>query len=234
MKLSTDNYLAVISEKFSSAKDDENADKMKAYMRNQFEFLGITSPQRNFLQKQIYAQFGKPIKDDALYIVDELWKFQEREYQYFAMDILDRSIKDQPASTVGLIEELLITKSWWDTIDFISASIVGKFFTIHKEIIPPITKRWMDSGNFWLQRSCILFQLKYKHKTDLSLLYSFINRLKSSDEFFIRKAIGWALREYSKTDPEEVLNYVNYQSLKPLSRREALKVIERKQKYASN
>lgn len=234
MKISPDKYLAVISEKFHSAKHETNADRMKAYMRNQFDFVGIKSPERNLIQRDIYNLYGKPKEEEALYITAELWNSREREFQYFAMDILDRSIKKQPPETIGFIEELITTKSWWDTVDFIAASTLGKFFNQHDHFIPPVTNKWIDSENIWLQRSCILFQLKYKHKTDLNLLYSFINRLKDSDEFFIRKAIGWALREYSKTDSEEIINFVNHQSLKPLSRKEALKVIERKQKNASN
>lgn len=234
MKISPDNYLSVISEKFSSAENNDKAKKMKAYMRDQFEFLGINSPLRNIIQKEIYIEFGKPVNEDALYIVKKLWELPEREYQYFGMDILDRTIQKQPTGTIDFIEEMIVTKSWWDTVDFISASTAGKFFKIHGILIPSVTKRWLDSGNLWLQRSCILFQLKYKARTDLDLLYSFIENLKTSDEFFIRKAIGWALREYSKTDPEEVLNFVNHQLLKPLSRKEALKVIERNHKYASN
>lgn len=234
MKISPDKYLALISENFLSERNEPYAEQMKAYMRNQFEFIGIRSPERKLLQREIYNQYGRPQKDDALFITEELWKLKEREFQYFAMDILDRSIQKQPSGTMGLIEELILTKSWWDTVDFLAAGSLGKFFLQNGDLIPAVTKRWMDSGNIWLQRSCILFQLKYKQKTNLSLLYSFILQLNKSNEFFIQKAIGWALREYSKTDPEEILNFINHHSLKPLSRREALKVIERKQKNASN
>ena len=145
------------------------------------------------------------------------------------MDILDKAVKKLPPSSVTFIEELIRTRSWWDTVDFLAANVAGKFFRIYPEMIRPVSTRWMDSDNIWLQRSCLLFQLKYRLGTDLDLLYSFIERLKGSDEFFIRKAIGWVLREYSKTDPAAVKNYVNTHNLKPLSRKEALKVISKKE-----
>ncbi len=231
---SPEHYLRAISENFTRHQNSVYAGKMKAYMRNQFEFLGIKSPERKSLQREIYKEFGKPDKENTTWVVENLWQMPEREFQYFAMDILDRAVNKLRDSSIALIEDLIITKSWWDTVDFLAARVAGKYFKIYPERIQPVTGRWMDSGNLWLQRSCLLFQLKYKHQTDVNLLYRFIDRLKNSNEFFIKKAIGWVLREYSKTDPVEVERYVKEQKLKALSQKEALKVIESKRNHAKN
>jgi 3-methyladenine DNA glycosylase AlkD len=144
------------------------------------------------------------------------------------MMILEKFGKKTTREFIDLYVFMITTKSWWDTIDYIAANLVGKHFSRYPDQIPAYTEKWMNSGNFWLQRSALLFQLKYKKETDLNLLFDFIERLAHEDEFFIRKAIGWALREYSKTDPETVIKFVESHDLKPLSRKEALKVIERK------
>jgi len=123
---------------------------------------------------------------------------------------------------------MILNKSWWDSVDGIASWIVGSIFKKNSELIVPVTNKWMKSGNVWLQRTCLLFQLGYKKETDLELMFGFIHELKGSKVFWLQKAIGWVLREYSKTDPGLVEDYVRNNDLAPLSRREALKVIERK------
>ena len=113
-------------------------------------------------------------------------------------------------------------------VDFIAGTLAGTHFNLYPELIKPVTGRWMKSGNIWLQRSSLLFQLKYKNQTDTRLMFKYIRSLSSSKEFFIQKAIGWVLRQYSKTDPETVIQFVEAHQLPPLSKREALKVINRK------
>ena len=110
-------------------------------------------------------------------------------------------------------------------MDYIASNLVGSYFNIYPGKIRETTDRWMASQNMWLQRTCLLFQLKYKNKTDESLLSGFIDQLTGSKEFFIRKAIGWSLREYSKTNPDFVLSFVRARELSGLSEREALKWI---------
>jgi 3-methyladenine DNA glycosylase AlkD len=125
------------------------------------------------------------------------------------------------------IEKLVTTKSWWDTVDFLASNAAGPWFRKFPEKKSEITSRWNASENFWLQRMSILFQLKYKAETDTKILRSYILPLMESKEFFIRKAIGWALREYAKTDPKFVSKLVKELPLSPLSKKEAMKGIER-------
>ena len=115
--------------------------------------------------------------------------------------------------------------AWWDTIDFIAPKLMGEYFKQFPDERKKWINKWLVSDNFWLQRCAILFQLKYKQETDLGLLADIIQKLSSSEEFFIRKAIGWVLREYAKTDPVWVRAFVANHELSNLSRREAMKYL---------
>ncbi|HIA29852.1 MAG TPA: DNA alkylation repair protein, partial [Candidatus Marinimicrobia bacterium] len=144
-----------------------------------------------------------------------------------ALDILEHLVKKRIQVKIELLEYLIMTKSWWDTVDWMATRIVGVCFRQNPELITQTYSRWMEIDNIWLQRVCILFQLKYKEKTDVKLLFSTIQELSGSEEFFIQKAIGWALREQLKIDPAVVQKFVDENELAPLSRREALKVLKR-------
>ena len=117
---------------------------------------------------------------------------------------------------------MIVHKSWWDTVDA-TAKYVGVFFKKHPHLTKPTTLRWITSDNRWLQRMAIIFQLAYKKETDVDLLFEYVLRKADSEEFFIQKAIGWALRQYAKIDAAEVKRFVEVTDLKPLSKREALK-----------
>jgi 3-methyladenine DNA glycosylase AlkD len=150
----------------------------------------------------------------------------EREYKYFAMELMVKMKKKAGHDAIHFYEGLLTRGSWWDTIDLIAPSLVGYHLRQFPEERQGYVDKWIHSGNMWLQRSSILFQLKYKKETDTRLLTDIILRLNYSKEFFIRKAIGWSLREYSKTDPAFVKKFVAEHELSGLSRREALKRIK--------
>ena len=123
-----------------------------------------------------------------------------------------------------------MTNSWWDAVDTIADHLIGFHLQRFPELVPVSVAKWLASDNMWLQRTAILFQLKYKKKTDVSLLFHCIKEMANSKEFFIRKAIGWALREYSKTDAAAVQSFVASTELWPPSVREALKGIQQKQR----
>jgi 3-methyladenine DNA glycosylase AlkD len=150
------------------------------------------------------------------------------------MELLDRKIKYAKPGIVEHLEFLIVTKPWWDTVDFISSHLVGTLFRNHKELIEELVPKWMKSENIWLQRSVLLFQLKYKKTLDEKILFDTILKLNTSKEFFIQKAIGWALREYGKTNPNAVVAFVDHTPLAPLSKREALRRIIVKKKEILN
>lgn len=226
-KIAKSKYISLIINSFSSHANQKDAIPMKRYMKNQFEFFGIQSKQRRELQREFMKKENLPALDQIEVIIKELWALPQREFQYFGMELLEKYVNKVDKEIGTLFEYMILNKSWWDTVDMIAARLVGPVFRRYNELIVPYTEKWMYYGNMWLQRSAILFQLKYKKETDTELLFSYIQALADSREFFIQKAIGWVLREYSKTDPGAVVKFVNSTSLAPLSKREALKVVNR-------
>jgi 3-methyladenine DNA glycosylase AlkD len=161
-------------------------------------------------------------------LIKELWKKPEREYQYFAQELAFKYIYQPNTEDIDWYEYMVVRKSWWDTVDFIANKLMGKYFKAFPDQRKVYVQKWLDSDNIWLQRSALLFQLKYKKDLDRDLLAFTIKTLLPTKEFFINKAIGWVLREYSRTNPNWVLEFVNKTPLNPLSRREALKLINGK------
>ncbi len=215
-------YLWDLKKAFEENSNPENAIQMEKYMRNKFEFYGIKSPDRREIYKEFKQNNGLIPDNDKEDIIRWCWNAPQREYQMFAMEFLGKVTKKEGENIIDLYEYLIITKSWWDTVDFIASNLVGIYFAKFPSKIPEKTKKWMNSGNMWLQRTCLLFQLKYKSNLNEELLDGFIQPLLPSKEFFIQKAIGWILREYSKTNPEFVITYIKENSLSNLSSREAL------------
>lgn len=219
-------YLSPIALQLSSSGNAENAANAKAYLRNQFEFFGLKTDMRRALCKT-YMTKNLPEYKDLHEIVRELWRLPQREFQYFGIELVMRFKKQWHQDIIHLFEFMITHKSWWDTVDYISTELTGPYFKLFPGSIKSITTGWNLSENIWLQRSSLLFQKSYKTQTDLILLSKYINSLSASKEFFIRKAIGWVLREYSKTDPGWVRNFVASANLSPLSIKEALKRINK-------
>jgi 3-methyladenine DNA glycosylase AlkD len=142
------------------------------------------------------------------------------------MGLLSKFEKQLPAKFIDTLEYLLITKSWWDTVDLIATHAVGTHFKRFPKIREIYLRKWRKSKNIWLRRTAILFQLGYKQETDFELLTGIIGENLGSNEFFINKAIGWALRQYAYTDPKAVKKFVKSTALHPLSRREAMKHLQ--------
>ena len=223
-------YLQTLKTLFEQQANAENAVPMKKYMRNQFEFLGIKSPKQKALVKQFVAENGLPELSQMDNLVRELWSWPEREYQYVALALLDKLQKRLTPDSVPLLENLITTKSWWDTVDSIAIHNVGKLLKQYPEIRDAVIAPWRNSENFWLRRTTLLFQLSYKAATDEALLFVLVEENRESTEFFIQKAMGWALREYSKTSPRAVQIFVANTELPSLSQREALKWMKSKDK----
>lgn len=228
MNMDGNTYAHHLGLYFKANANTSLAPAMEKYMKNQFQFLGIKSPERKLLFRNFVADNGLPSIENIDIIVRNLWQQPARELHYVGMELTARRKFLADNEKINLIEWMLTHKSWWDTVDYIASNIVGVWFKSHPEEIYPITTKWMLSGNFWLQRTCLLFQLKYRNTTDLNLLFGFIEQLATEKEFFLRKAIGWALRELSKTNAEAVELFVDSHDLSQLSRREALKIISKK------
>ena len=188
-------------------------------MREHFPFLGLPRKTRDEVDRTI------EIAGDVLEIARACWKLPEREYQYFAMKLLRRHAKKLEAPAIAVVEELIATKSWWDTVDELASNVVGPLVTRHPALKKTMDA-WAKSENLWLARSAILHQLKYRDKTDATRLFRYCAARAGEKDFFMRKAIGWALRVYSATDPEAVRAFVaEHPKLSALSAKEALRKI---------
>jgi len=214
-------------EKFEANRNEQLAVPMAAYMRNQFPFLGIKTPLRNALLKQHFLECELPHPPQLFEEVWKLYNLPEREYQYAAIALLEKTKHHLTLQDLPNLKQLIESKSWWDSVDSIAPRIVGHVISEERLNGAPIMLEWSYADNLWTNRSAILHQLKYKRETDTELLTSIIRQHAASKEFFIQKAIGWALREYAKTDAEWVRSFTAHHSLMPLSRREALKNIEK-------
>lgn len=221
-------YAKSLQKLYQQHADPLKAAPMKAYMRNQFEYLGIQTPKSTELNRMFIAEHGLPELADLEEILRDLWTLTEREYQYVAVGILGRMAKELPPDFILVMEYLLVTKSWWDTVDSIAGGPVGTHFSRYPRVKEKYVALWRKSENIWLRRTTLLFQLGYKKDTDFPLLCDLICDNLGSKEFFINKAIGWALRQYSRVDPQGVRNFVAQTPLHPLSKREALKWLERR------
>jgi 3-methyladenine DNA glycosylase AlkD len=221
-------YLKPLLSGFESGKNPENAFWMKKYMKGQFEFYGVKTPERRAMMKSFMKEYGLPSANELKPVIMECWSHDYRDWQYVAIGLLIEYIKKPEKEIIELLEFMIVNKSWWDTVDGIAGWLAGPLFKKYPDLIVPRTTQWMNSGNIWLQRSSLLYQLNYKKSTDAEILYRFIEELSGDTSFWIRKAIGWILREYSKTNPDAVLKFVSTHQLSPLSRKEALKVINRK------
>ncbi|EAD5869047.1 DNA alkylation repair protein [Listeria innocua] len=215
--------MTTIQTLFRANRSVADSKPMEAYMKNQFPFLGIRATERKKLVADFLRENGMP--DDLLELVVELFAEEERELQYAAIDLLSRYGKKQASEAIEIYEQLVTTKSWWDTVDGLAGTVVSNHFKLYPDLIPTYNEAWINGDNIWLARTAILFQLKYKEETNAELLFANCEKWLGSKEFFIQKAIGWALRQYAKVDSEAVRVFVNSHTLAPLSRREALKHI---------
>lgn len=203
--------------------DVKEAEKMAAYMKNMFKFAGIPKPELKKLITPILKENQKkPLNWDA---VISLWNEDFREAQYVALEYVGKHQKELKPSDINHLKYMITHKSWWETVDTIDG-FVGNI-VLKDESLKETMVEWATSDNLWLRRVSIDFQQKYKEKTDTKLLEQIISLNLGSDEFFINKAIGWSLRDYSKVNPEWVKEFIGkYESkMAPLSIKEASKYI---------
>lgn len=224
------NYIDAVRCSLAQNSDPEKAEGMAGYMRDQFPFYGLQAAERRKTLSKYMRQKQRPEYSQLKTVIKKLWQLPEREFQYFAQELILKYKKDYTEDIIDLFEYMLTNKSWWDTVDQIAKKLVGEYFQLFPEKRDPKIQEWLASGNIWLQRTALLFQLGYKEKTDAQLLFDLIEKLRDIDEFFIQKAIGWALREYSKLEPLAVVKFANTHQLSALAEREALKVVKRNKK----
>ena len=218
------DFISQLEAAFKQNKNEENAFQMKRYMKNLFSFYGIKTNERRAILHDLLKSNKQEISKNYREIALTLLKKEFRELHYCGIEILIKNLKrNYSKDEINLVETFLITNSWWDSVDTISKYLLGQYLIEFPSETEKVIERFSNSENRWLNRSAILFQLGYKKNTNYELLFSECVKHSQSKEFFIQKAIGWALREYGNVNPTLVINFVNNTDLKPLSRKEAIR-----------
>lgn len=220
-------FLKKLQVLFENHTNTEKAVFQKKYLKNQFEFYGLTAPERKSIIKIYLKAEGLPPFNQMEDIIRNAYQQPQREFHYFAIEFMEKYQKHLLPEHLALCKFLITTHSWWDTVDFIASHLVGGLAKKHPAISLEMNN-WIEDENMWINRTALLFQLKFKKNTDKQKLFSYCHIQSDSNEFFIKKAIGWALREYSKTDPESVIQFIETHELKPLSMKEGLKWLNKK------
>lgn len=200
-----DKYLE-IKKLFESKEDKENAIAMSKYMRNMFDFYGLSTPKRKEIYNDLLKSEKKSKRIDWTFL-DKCYKDTHREFQYLVSDYLLAMKQYVTFEDISKIQNYITQKSWWDTIDFL-CKVIGDV-ELRDPRVKKLMLKWSNDENIWIKRSAIEHQLNLKDKTDCELLEKIIVNCFGTDEFFINKAIGWALREYSKTNPKWVRDFID-------------------------
>jgi len=209
--------------------DPQRAPAMQSYMKSAMPYLGVPSPEMRRVARGLFATYLLPSAEEWRQDVLALWRgAQFREERYVALELTgDCRARDwQTLDALPMYEELIVTGAWWDYVDLIATHRLGAILR-HEPKMKRILRGWAHSDDLWKRRAAILSQLLFKSETDLALLYDCIAPSIGSKEFFLRKGIGWALRQYARTDAEEVRRYVreHEDELSGLTKREALKQV---------
>lgn len=217
--------LPELEARLRAASGVERSIEMAAYLKDQFPMLGVATPRRRQVAKDTLTTRTAPAHDELVAAVDRLFDLPEREFHYCGVDLARRWQRVLIVDDLPWLASLVSTHSWWDTVDALAVHPVGHVVGKHRTASRATLDRWAASDDLWLNRTAILHQLMFKTDTDAEQLFEYCDIHASSTEFFHRKAIGWALRQYARTDPDAVLDYVNErrEALSGLTIREALK-----------
>lgn len=219
------DVLTVIRAALAEQADAERGAGAQAYMKSSIPSLGVRVPEVRRLTVAAAAAHPFESPDQLRATVLELWRGAAvREERYAAIDLTGQKMVARDLAMLPVYEEIIRTGSWWDFVDGVAPRI-GGLLEAHRPTMTPVLRTWSTDSDFWIRRASITAQLKAKARTDRGLLREVIDANLGDPEFFIRKAIGWALREFGKTDPEWVRIFVAEQGerLSPLSRREAVR-----------
>ncbi len=222
-----DEVVAYAREALSAAADPEKAAGMQAYMKTDMPFYGVQKAGRVPIVKHIVEEWPPADREEYTRLVLALWGLGHREEKYVALGVARAHRRFVVPGSLPLYRRLIVEGAWWDLVDEIATHLVRHLVVDHPAQTWPEVDRWVDAPDMWLRRSALLCQIGAKEATDARRLFRFCRELAYQKEFFIRKAIGWALRDYAKTDPEAVAGFVTKyrDELSSLSYREATKHI---------
>ncbi|MFD7438464.1 DNA alkylation repair protein [Streptomyces sp. NPDC059861] len=219
-----DTLLPRLTAAYTAAADPARAAPMRAYMKDVAPFLGLTTPVRRALSRTVVEDTPRPDEADCTAVALRCWQLPEREFHYFAVDYLRRHVSRCSSGFLPVARRLVTTVPWWDTVDLLAAHVVGPLVAADPGLKTDMDA-WILDDDLWVARTALLHQLRYKERTDSERLFSYCLRQSGHPDFFVRKAIGWCLREYAKTDPDAVRDFLARERgrFAPLSVREALK-----------
>ncbi|MFD3541050.1 DNA alkylation repair protein [Streptomyces sp. NPDC058662] len=223
-----DALLERLTEAYAAAANPVRAAAMAAYMKNVAPFLGIPAPLRRELSGAVVRGAPEPGEADCAALALGCWRLPEREYQYFAVDYLRRHVPRCSSNLLPVVRRLVVTVPWWDTVDLLAAHTVGPLVAADPAL-GAVMDEWIEDEDPWIVRTALLHQLRRKGSTDADRLFAHCRRRAGHPDFFVRKAVGWSLREYARTDPDAVRAFVAAEGdrLSPLSAREALRNLPR-------
>lgn len=204
----------------------ENQTAMKKYMQSQFEFNGVRAPERHLIERQLWQSVKQFEPSRLMQLIDELYQQSTREYQYVAIDLALRAVRRWRRADLEHLMILIVQKSWWDSIDE-WRKVFSAYVKYRPDEFDWVSHLFLGADNFWLRRIAITLQLSFYDQTDVGFLVEAITADIDTDEFFIQKAIGWALRNYGKVNPNWVVAFVASHDLMTFAQREALKNIKK-------
>ncbi len=223
----TKQFVIELQKSFIEAADSKTAQSQSAYMRNQFAFLGLPKPKRALLQKLLFKKYTIANEHDLKEAILLLWDLDAREFQYVAVDLAIKYKKLFSPTSISFFKTLIMKKSWWDTVDHLAIKLVGFLASKHHHLLPAL-KDWAKDDCMWVRRTALLFQIQWKKNTLEEVLFGHCQSLMHEKEFFIRKAIGWSLRQYSKVSPQAVKRFIDLHRahLSPLAIKEGYKYLK--------
>jgi 3-methyladenine DNA glycosylase AlkD len=212
--------IEAIRRELAAHADPAKAPGMQAYMKSSMPFLGVQKPARARIARSVFAEFPLAGFEAWRATILRLWReatYREERYMAIALARDARYREHRSVAALPLYEELIVSGAWWDFVDEVAIRLVGALD------VAPLAREWASDDDMWKRRAAIIHQIARKDRTDAALLFDCIEPNRDDREFFVRKAIGWALREYAKVDPVAVERYCAAHELSPLSRREALR-----------
>lgn len=207
-----------------------SAPSMQAYMKTSDPFFGVKKPAIARIARDLAKRYRPATSAEYAERVSSLWAGPHREEKYLALALARRWKEHIQSDQLELYLRLVREGGWWDLVDDVAANLIGAVWQNERQRVTPRAEAWVDDEDMWVRRVALIGQIKHKEATDYARLFDFCQRRAHEKEFFIRKAIGWALRAYSYSEPQRVIEFVRQHDkiLSGLSSREALKVIRRR------
>jgi 3-methyladenine DNA glycosylase AlkD len=226
--VAVNGLVTAIREALRSAADPAKAPEMQRYMKSEMPFLGVQKPSRTATTRAVFKAYPLTSRDSWIATALELWReATHREERYAALDLMRRHPEWQRPDLLPLYDEFVVTGAWWDYVDDIASHHIGHLLRAYPADVTPVMRSWTTNPDRWRRRTSVICQLASKDATDLSLLRDAIEANVDDPDFFLRKGIGWALRQHARTAPDWVREFVTtHPGLSPLSRREALKHLQ--------